>query len=97
MVAARKRTHMPPDLAKYRKHVAHFDMSQAQQDALIHMVHIYMDNFVGRGFGDDPTQICIEGQAVKSASHEVAMLDCESHAATNKNLTSTFNAKKGTQ
>lgn len=72
-------------------------MSESQKEALIQMVHIYMDNFVGRGFGDDPTQTCIEVQAVKSASHEVAVLDCESHAATNKSLTPTFNAKKGTQ
>lgn len=48
---------MPPDLSKYRRHVDHYDMTDAQKNDLIHSVHNMFENAVARAFGDDPTQL----------------------------------------
>lgn len=86
---------MPPHLDKYRKHLAPFDLSEAREEQIIHMIYNAMDSFVSRAFEDDPTQICIEGQVVKNALPDSAVLDSASHVGTTRNLSETFNATKG--
>ncbi|MCT4611353.1 MAG: hypothetical protein N4A70_19360 [Pelagimonas sp.] len=86
---------MPPHLAKYRKYLAPFDLSEVRKDEIIHMFYNAMDSFVSRAFEDDPTQICIEGQVVRNALLESAVLDSGGHAGTTRNLSETFNATKG--
>lgn len=86
---------MPPHLDKYRKHLAPFDLSEVRKDEIIHMIYNAMDSFVSRAFEDDPTQICIEGQVVKNALPESAVLDSAGHVGTTQNLSETFNATKG--
>ena len=86
---------MPPHLAKYRKHLAPFDLSEVRKDEIIHIFYNAMDSFVSRAFEDDPTQICIEGQVVKSTLPESAVLDSVGNAETAQNLSETFNATKG--
>jgi len=45
-----------PDLDKYRRHVEHFDLSDAQKTDLLLAVWRIMQSFVDRAFGDDPVQ-----------------------------------------
>lgn len=45
-----------PDLDKYRHHVAHFDLTEAQKTELLLTVWRIMQSFVDRAFGDDPVQ-----------------------------------------
>jgi hypothetical protein len=59
------------------------------------MVYNSMDSFVSRAFEDDPTQVCIEGQVVKNALPEPAVLDSSDHVDVTNNLSATFNAAKG--
>lgn len=44
---------MSPDYEKYRPYVAHFDLSDAEKDELIHSVWLIMESFVDRAFGID--------------------------------------------
>ncbi|MDG1334580.1 MAG: hypothetical protein P8P53_00820 [Tateyamaria sp.] len=86
---------MPPHLDKYRKHLAPYKLGETREDEIIHMVYNSMDSFVSRNFEDDPTQICIEGQMVKNALPELAVLDSADHVDVTNNLSATFNAVKG--
>lgn len=88
---------MPPHLDKYRKHLAPYKLGEAREEEIIHIVYNSMDNFVSRNFEDDPTQICIEGQVVKNALTEPAVLDSADHVDVTSNLSATFNASKGKQ
>lgn len=45
-----------PDLGKYRRHVEHFDLTDAQKADLLLAVWRIMQSFVDRAFGDDPVQ-----------------------------------------
>lgn len=47
---------LAPDLDRYRRHVEHFDLSEAQKTDLLHAVWRIMQSFVDRAFGDDPVQ-----------------------------------------
>lgn len=86
---------MPPNLAKYRNHLAPFDLSEVRKDEIIHMIYNAMDSFVSRAFEDDPTQVCIEGQVAKNALPESAVLDLAGQIDVTNNLSTTFNATKG--
>jgi len=58
---------MPPDIEKYHRFVAHFDIPDAQKHELIHIVWRMMQSFTDRAFGDDSVQQCLELQANKNA------------------------------
>ena len=90
---ARKRTRMPPHLAKYRKHVEYFDLTDIEQDALIHTVHAIMESFADRAFKSDPTQLCIDQKASKDASSDGDVIDLEKSEY--QSLTQVFNIPKG--
>ena len=45
-----------PDLDKYRRHVDHFDLTEAQKTDLLLAVWRIMQSFVDSAFGDDPVQ-----------------------------------------
>jgi hypothetical protein len=48
-----------PELARYRRHVEHFDLPEAKKDELLRAVWRMMKSFVDRAFGDDPVQHCL--------------------------------------
>jgi phytoene/squalene synthetase len=48
-----------PELARYRRHVDHFDLPDAQKDELLRTIWQMMKSFVDRVFGDDPVQHCL--------------------------------------
>ncbi len=93
LFVARKRTPMPPDPERYRKHVQHFDLTVTEQDELIHTVHAIMESFVERAFGVDPAQLCIDLKPSKGASSDGDVIDLEKSKY--QNLTKTFNTPKG--
>jgi hypothetical protein len=45
-----------PELARYRRHVDHFDLPEAKKDELLRTIWQMMKSFVDRAFGDDPVQ-----------------------------------------
>lgn len=45
------------DSERYRRHVAHLDMSEERKTELLYAVWDIMRSFVDRAFGDDPTQL----------------------------------------
>ncbi len=90
---ARKRTLMPPDPEQYRKHVQHFDLTDMEQDELIHTVYTIMESFADRAFGVDPAQLCIDLKISKDASSNGDVIDLEKPEY--QTLTQTFNAPKG--
>lgn len=45
-----------PDVARYRRFVAHLQCSEAEKDELIRIVWRIMASFVDRAWGDDPAQ-----------------------------------------
>ena len=90
---ARKRTPMPPDPERYRKHVQHFDLTVTEQDELIHTVYTMMESFADRGLGADPVQLCIDLKASKDALSDVDVIDLDKSEY--QSLTQTFNAPKG--
>lgn len=93
LAVARKRTPMAPNPDKYRKHVDHFDLTDIAKDELIHTIHVFMESFVDRAFGDDPVQLCIDLKASKYASFESNVIDLEKSEY--QSLTQTFNTPKG--
>lgn len=44
------------DLSRYRPHVEHLDMPDADKDELLIALWRIMENFVDRAFGEDPVQ-----------------------------------------
>lgn len=44
------------DLSRYRRHVEHLDLPDAQKDELLLALWRIMESFVDRAFGDDPVQ-----------------------------------------
>ncbi len=84
---------MPPHLAKYRKHVEHFDLTVTEQDALIHTVYSTMESFADRAFRSDPVQLCIDLKVSKDASSGYDVIDLEKSEY--QSLTQTFNTPKG--
>lgn len=84
---------MPHDLAKFRRHVDHFDMSDAQKNDLIHSVYYMLENAVARAFGDDPTQLSGAQLGSKDARNKDDMITLE--PSDYQTLNETFNATKG--
>lgn len=84
---------MPPDIDRYREHVEHFDLTETQKSELIHIVHRMMESFVGRAFGDDPAQICVDAVGSKDAACAGDMIDFKKPEY--QNLSHNFNDKKG--
>lgn len=84
---------MLPDLAKYRTHVDHYDMTDAQKNDLIHSVYRMFENAVARAFGDDPTQLSGAQLGSKDAPDigDVITLAPSDY----QNLNKTFNTAKG--
>lgn len=84
---------MPPDPERYRKHVQHFDLTDTEQDELIHTVYSIMESFADRAFGADPVQLCINLKASKDALSDGVVIDLEKSEY--QSLTQTFNKPKG--
>lgn len=84
---------MPPDLAKYRRHVDHYDMTDDQKNDLIHSVYCMIENAVARGFGDDPTQLSGAQIGSKDASDKGDVINLE--PSDYQNLNKAFNTAKG--
>lgn len=84
---------MPPDLARYRRHVDHYDMTDVQKNDLIHSVYCMLENAVARAFGDDPTQLSGAQVGSKDAPEfgDMITLDPSDY----QNLNKTFNTAKG--
>ena len=87
---------MEPDLEKYRRYVAHFDLTQSEKDELIHFIYRSMGGFVDRAFGDDPVQQCLAARKTKSAPGNGAMIELSKQEYQTTRLTPTFEKEKGT-
>lgn len=59
-----------PDLARYRRHVEHFDLPEAKKDELLRTIWRHMKSFVDRAFGDDPVQHCLRLVDDRKEPHE---------------------------
>lgn len=67
-----------PDLDKYRRHVEHFDLSDAQKTDLLLAVWRIMQSFVDRAFGDDPVQQVTQSRerAMRAARPVIDLQPC---------------------
>lgn len=93
LFVARKRTPMPPNPERYRKHVEHFDLTVTEQNELIHTVYTMMESFADRGLGVDPVQLCIDLKSSKGASSDTDVIDLVKSEY--QSLSQTFNTPKG--
>lgn len=84
---------MPPDLAKYRRHFDHLDLSDKQKDDLIHSVHCMLENAVARAFGGDPTQLSGAKLGSKGAPDKDTVLTL--NPSDYQGLNIAFNTAKG--
>lgn len=84
---------MPPDIDRYRKHVDHFDLTEAQKTDLIHSMHHMMESAVDRAFGGDPTQLCLSRVGSKDASVDGDVINLDQSKY--RDLSKTFNTQKG--
>jgi len=66
---------MPPDFEKYRHYVDDYDLTEAQKESLIHIVHRMMENAVDRAFGDDSVQLALVDAFAKSAPSFTSMIE----------------------
>ncbi|GAA6210952.1 hypothetical protein NBRC116602_06920 [Hyphomicrobiales bacterium 4NK60-0047b] len=56
---------MPPDIKKYRHHIAHLDLDEQAETELIQTVWNIIQNGFDRALGDDPVQLCLEQKTEK--------------------------------
>lgn len=84
---------MPTDIDRYRKHVDHFDLTEAEKIDLIHNVHRMMESAVDLGFGGDPTQLCLSRAGSKDASVDGDVITLE--RSEYQSLSETFNNLQG--
>ncbi|EJJ27312.1 hypothetical protein [Rhizobium sp. CF142] len=76
-----------PDLEKYRRHVAHFDLSEDQKTELMRTVWQIMQSFVDRAFGEDAAQLAardVEKSDVGDETSDSAVIASE-HGPTFQN------------
>ena len=79
---------MPPDLSKYRRHVDHFDLGEAEKDDLLQTVYAILENRIDCALGSDAVQLALKaGNVIDLSEDDYRACD----------LAPSFNQKKGAQ
>lgn len=63
-----------PDLEKYRRHVAHFDLPEQEKTELLGTVWQIMQSFVDRAFGEVSVQLAVEKSGAKDESGDSSVI-----------------------
>ncbi len=63
-----------PDLEKYRRHVAHFDLPEEEKTELLRTIWNIMQSFVDRAFGEDAVQLAVEKSDAKDEPDDSAVI-----------------------
>lgn len=75
---------MTPDLEKYRRHVAHFDLPEEEKTELLRTIWQIMQSFVDRAFGEDSVQLAVEKSDAENEPEESAVI-LSAHGSTIQN------------